>query len=526
MQIRLPAGDKPRKGCARWRIINMQLTAEVIEGFVGSCLAKGFHNAVKSPEVHREWWELCCSPDRFVAIAAPRGHAKSTAITFAYVLAAVLFRQSNYVIILSDTEGQATLFLNDIKKELVENEDIIQLFGVEKIEKDQETDIIVRMADGHRFRIQAKGSEQRVRGLKWRGQRPDLIIGDDLENDEIVMNPERRDKFARWMNGALLPILSRDGLIRIVGTILHLDSYLENRMPRLQSKFTISEPLKVYSRSKLGLWTAVKYRAHNEDFSKILWPEMYDEQWLKAKRHDLTTQGQADVYAREYLNYPIDESRAMFRRTDMLPITDEQFKGILEESIPLHYYVGVDLAISKDERADYSVFVVVGIDSAGLMFVVEVIRARLDTREIVETFFEIYRKYDPRWFAIEKGTLTKAIGPFLEEEMFRSNDFLALEAFTPSVDKEERARSIVGRVRMQGVRFFKDAEWYADFESELCQFPRSPHDDQVDAFALIGLGLMKLVHAPTEQELLDAEYEDEKRMSGAVDDGRSSLTGY
>ena len=505
----------------------MELSAAVIEGFVGSCLAKGFHNAVTSPSVHREWWDLCCSKDKYVAIAAPRGHAKSTAITYAYILANVLFRAANYVIILSDTEGQAVLFLNDIKKELVENEDIIQLFGVEKIEKDQETDIIVRMSDGHRFRIQAKGSEQRVRGLKWRNQRPDLIIGDDLENDEIVMNPERRDKFRRWMNGALLPILSKDGKIRIIGTILHIDSYLENRMPRLQTKSTVVEPLKVWSNSKVGAWKAVKYRAHDDDFSHVLWPEMYDETWLRAKRHDLVTQGQADIYNQEYLNYPIDESRAMFRRSDMLVIDDTQFKGIMDNSIPLYYYVGVDLAVSKTKRSDFSSFVIVGVNADNLMFVVETIRGRYDTLEIIEIFFEIVEKYDPQWFAMEKGTLTKSIGPFLEEEMFKRNKFLSFELITPSVDKEERARSIVGRVRMHGVRFFKDNEWYATFETELCQFPRAQYDDQVDAFSLIGLGLMKLTVAPTEQEIEDEDYEEDKRRSQYFDnEGRSSVTGY
>lgn len=505
----------------------MKLTADVIEGFVGSCLAKSFHHPVASPECHKEWWELCCSDDKYIAIAAPRGHAKSTAITFAYVLACVLFRERNYVVIISDTEGQATLFLNDIKREMIENEDIIQLFGIQKIEKDQETDIIVRCTDGHRFRIVAKGSEQRVRGMKWRNQRPDLIVGDDLENDEIVMNPERRDKFRRWMNGAVLPILSKDGVIRIVGTILHMDSYLENRMPRLQSKNTMNEELRVWSKSKVGAWRSVKYRAHNPDFSQILWPEMYDEQWLKDKRYDLITQGQADIYNQEYLNYPVDESRAYFRRSDMLPITDEQFKGIMDESIPLYYYVGVDLAVSQNKRADFSAFVIIGINSDGLMFVVEVIRGRFDTKEIIETIFEIDQKYQPQFYAMEKGSITKAIGPFLEEQMFAQHRFLTLELITPSVDKVERARSIIGRVRMHGVRFFKDAEWYPAFEEELTQFDRGLHDDQVDAFALIGLGLMKLMVAPTEQEQEDEEYEEEKFRTGSFfTEGRSPLTGY
>ena len=506
----------------------MKLDSALIEGFVGSCLAKNFQNSVVSPAVHREWWDLCCSEDRFVAIAAPRKHAKSTAITLAYVLAAVLFRDKSYVVIISDTEGQATLFLNDIKRELVENEDITTLFGVEKIEKDQETDIIVRMTDKHKFRIVAKGSEQRVRGMKWRGQRPDLVIGDDLENDEIVMNPDRRDKFRRWMNGAVLPILSKEGVIRIVGTILHIDSYLENRMPRLQSKNTVIEPLKIWSKSKIGAWRSVKYKAHDDNFEHILWSEMFDETWFRETRADLVSQGQADIYNQEYLNYPIDESRALFRRSDLLPITDDKLNLIISGRIPLNYYIGIDLAFGEHKRRDWCAFVVVATDADNIMYVVEVIRARLDSREVVDLMLDLQAKYNPQWMVIEKGMLEKSIGPFLREEMFKRDQFIQLETITPSVDKSERARSIIGRVRIHGVRFFKDADWYATFETELCQFPRGQHDDQVDAFSLIGLSLMKVINALTDAEKEEEEYEEEKKRSGYYtdNDGRSKWTGY
>lgn len=51
----------------------MQLDADLIEGFVGSVLAKNFEHQVVSPDCHREWWRLCCSDEKYVAIAAPRG---------------------------------------------------------------------------------------------------------------------------------------------------------------------------------------------------------------------------------------------------------------------------------------------------------------------------------------------------------------------------------------------------------------------------------------------------------------------
>ena len=97
-----------------------------------------------------------------------------------------------FAVIVSDTEGQSVQFLGDIANELETNDGLREAFGVKKFLKRAETDVIVMMDDGWRFRIIAKGSEQKVRGLKWRNKRPDLIICDDLENDEIVMNPDRR----------------------------------------------------------------------------------------------------------------------------------------------------------------------------------------------------------------------------------------------------------------------------------------------------------------------------------------------
>ena len=183
----------------------MELTADLIYGFTNSLLISRFDNPRPTPDFHLTLWEIMCSKDKKVAVAAPRGHAKSTAVTHAYVLANICFRIKKHVLIVSDTEGQAVNFLNDIKNEFCENEQLISLFDVKRLSKDTATEIIIEFNDGHNVRVIVKGSEQKVRGIKWRNTRPDLIVGDDLENDEIVMNEERRYKFMKWFYGALLP---------------------------------------------------------------------------------------------------------------------------------------------------------------------------------------------------------------------------------------------------------------------------------------------------------------------------------
>ena len=184
------------------------LSAETVYAFTVGLLQHRFDNPRPTPDFHKELWAYCCLPDKRVAIAAPRGHAKSTAVTLAYCLATVLFRQKQFVIIVSDTETQSIQFLNDVKQELMDNPALRDVFFISRLLKDNEKDIICEMKDGHQFRIMARSSGQAIRGLKWKHKRPDLILGDDLENDEIVMNQDRREKFRQWFFNALLPCLS------------------------------------------------------------------------------------------------------------------------------------------------------------------------------------------------------------------------------------------------------------------------------------------------------------------------------
>lgn len=504
------------------------LTAGLIEGFVGSVLAKKFDDATAIPQFHKELWELACSPNQYVAIAAPRGHAKSTAGTLAYTLASLLFRESTFALIVSDTESQACMFLGALKQELSDNEDIIELFGLKKDDKglvrflkDSEADVIVEFADGHKFRVIAKGAEQKLRGLNWNGTRPNLVIVDDLENDELVMNKERRAKLKRWFFGALTPAMSPKGKLRMWGTILHMDSLLESLMPSYTSKETVYDGLKMYSIRNRGLWKAVKYKAHDDGMEDFLWPERFDKNYFLAKREEYTRQGIADVYSQEYLNYPIDDTVAYFKKNDLLDLTEEDRK------LPLRYYITADLAISEKETADYSVFIIGGVDEYRRLHVKEVIRERLDGREIVDMIFALENLYRPEAFGIEEMQVSKAIGPFLREEMIRQNIFPSIIPMSHmNKDKILRARSIQGRVRARTVKVDKEADWFPVFEDELTKFPRARNDDQVDAFAYLGLLLDKMIEAPTNQELEEEEYLDELRESGVSDYGRSRITGY
>lgn len=505
------------------------ITAEVVHGLVESVLSKGFDDVAKSPEFHMELWKEACSDWQFLAIAAPRGHAKTTAGTIAYGLAELLFRQSRYCCIVSDTEAQSAMFVQQMASELQTNQELIELFGVKKNEKgevafirDSQTDIIVELSDGHTFRVVAKGAEQKLRGMLWNNKRPDLVLVDDLENDELVMNVDRRTKLKRWFRGALIPMMSRTGKLRMWGTVLHEDSVLNNLMPKREDKYFRRNELKDWTENpRKSMWRSIKYRAHSPDYSEILWPERYDKGYFIIRKNEFTAAGMSDVYSQEYLNEPIDESVALVKRSDLLEIRDE------DKAKRLRFYITADLAVSDAQRADYSVFVVAGVDENRIIHVKDIIRARMDPLEIIDLIFTLHEVYDPEAFGLEKMMITQTLGPFLREEMKVRQQFPNMVQLTHGgKDKVQRFKNMQARLRAKTVKFNKSGDWYPTFEDEILKFPRATKDDQVDALSYLGMLLDRVIEAQTDEEVEEEEYAAEYADVRSAYDGRSRWTGY
>ena len=373
-----------------------------------------------------------------------------------------------------------------------------------------------------KFRIIAKGAEQKLRGmLAGYGKRPDLVIIDDLLNEELVANKDRRDKLRRWVYGSLIPCRSRDGIIRFVGTPMNLDDPLESLMPKDNAKTTVVEDLKIWSKRKIGMWKSVKYKAHNHDYSKLLWPARNTKQFFEELKQDFHDQGIPEVYACEYLCNPIDDSIRYFRRGDFLSMTEEDRKKNKT------FYITADLAISQKERADYTAIVVGGMDSNGQLHIIQCIRDRLEANDIVTTLLTLQKIYNPIAVGIEDTQITKAIGPYLNRAMQESGTYMNLLMLKPHrQDKIQRARSIQARMRAGMVKFDKSAEWWLMFEDECMSFPRAKHDDTVDALSYQGILIDLMSEGLTKEELDLEQYELEKEEAGFNDEGRDSVTGY
>lgn len=483
----------------------VKLTAELIEAFAAAFLSQGFDDAKPTPEFHRDGWRLYCSDCLQAGGAAPRGHAKSTAWTHVYTLATVLFRAEDYVILISTNEELAIEHLGDITRELVENEELITEFQIKGFITNSKTEIIVEMADGYQFRILARGSGQKMRGRKWRGKRPGLVVCDDLEDDEQVENKERRDKFRRWFFRAVKPALRKGGKLRIHGTILHEDSLLAR---------LIKDPE----------WETLFYKAHSsfDDFSNILWPEQFSEADLRAIRQGFIEQFDSSGYSQEYLNDPFDNTEAYLKKADFLPMEDTDFERDMQKC------VGVDFAISKRDKANRSSMTVAGLTAENILQYIDQHVGRWDTTEIIDEMFLIQEQHQPYCFFVEGGVIWKAIEPTLNKEMQLRNIFMSCQVIDSIKDKATKGRTFQRRMRAQACRFNKKAAWYAGFEAELLRFTGYSDavlDDQFDSAALVCRGFEDL---PTldEEDFMDEEELYARGTGPLHDNGRSDVTGY
>ena len=213
------------------------LTLELMEQFKQHPLIWGKyffdnHFRLESPDFHHIMMEEA-KTNKFLAIAAPRGSSKTTIVGFVYPIHQICFKLKRFIVYISNTFKQATMMLSTIKAEIKENEQIKAAYPIE-ITKDAEDVAIFRHADGFETMVICLGADQmgNIRGRKFGAYRPDLILGDDIENDELVRSPERRLKLQEDFDNAVLPAGDIETQYFVVGTILHDDSLLAKLMSK------------------------------------------------------------------------------------------------------------------------------------------------------------------------------------------------------------------------------------------------------------------------------------------------------
>lgn len=243
----------------------------------------------------------------------------------------------------------------------------------------------------------------------------------------------------------------------------------------------VSEDLKKY----FNKWSIIYETAIKGD--SYYFPERLNGEFLLEARKKMGSM----LFANQYLN-------------EVFPAEDAKFKKEWIKywsSVPERHtnFAFIDPAISTEDGADYTGIVVVSVTPETQWYIRVARRQRMNPTEIIHMIFDLYRTYKCAIIGIEDVAYQKALLYMMDEEMRRRKVFLPVRGINKGnkTSKEQHIMSLIPLFEWQRILLGPGMD---DFEKELLQFPRSSHDDIIDACA----SLQQIIYYPqAEKENLD-----------------------
>jgi len=389
-----------------------------------------------------------------VIVAAPREFAKSTVCSFGYVLHQICFGKRRFIIIGSDTEDLSSDLTGYLFLELLYNERIRQDFG-ELVKGNRAIDDFVTCND---VRVKARGRGQRLRGLKHRQWRPDLVILDDLENDLNVRNPEIVQQIIEWITSAVYPGMDADGSLFIIGTILRRGSALD---VMLHSE---AEPFCHFNRRI--------YRAITED-GRSLWEAKHPLARLLRQKQLMGTV----AFNQEKMNEP-EQVGGVFRQEWVRYYHPDALKD--KELVIVGFF---DPSLEGGASSDYKAVVTVGLAVKEMVFyVMDAFIRKTSLENTLRTTGNRFQEYGHHLIGVEDNFFQRLLLAEFDRLGQELGLALPVKGVTNKVSKETRISSLSPLLERGKIRFIRGHSDQELLIEQLLYFPsRSIHDDGPDA---------------------------------------------
>ncbi|HET6478876.1 MAG TPA: hypothetical protein VFG35_02385, partial [Actinoplanes sp.] len=385
----------------------------------------------------------------------PRGSSKSTSVTQGWLTKYIAKHPDIRIGLFSNTDTQAFAFSGGIRRTL-ESDRAQELWG--------NCVSNVKWTDAEWLHRDSKWARSKDRTLFASGvggaivsKRFDIVLFDDILDKENTATPEQLQKVWEWFWLTVRPCLTPTGIMLYIGT-------------RWAEDDTAEVLIKPKDEGGKG-WKSLVVPALVEDPEEPLgyrsyWPDRWPVVKLLAEREEM---GSA-MFDVAYMN---DLSGLMH--------------GDIFHKIPEDYYfsqlppgeytlkMGVDLASSEKERADWTARVTTAVDAEGTFWVLSAVRDKRETH---------HAEFIADGFAANTniGLVicdSQAFQSTLVQQVLQDYPGIPIEGRKNDNDKVTRARAVAAKYEGHKVRHhisLKDSP----FEKELMNFPKG-HDDFVDA---------------------------------------------
>ena len=408
-------------------------------------------------------------------IVAFRGSGKSTIMSLAYPIWAMIGAQEKkHIILLSQTQNLCGVMLNNIKDELEKNTQLIRDFGPFKRQSDQWSSNAL-IINKYNCRIAAVSCEESIRGIRYKEYRPDLIICDDVEDLSSVKTKEGRDKTFNWLTRDIIPAGDVNTKTIVIGNKLHEDG-LMMRLKRTIEESTFKATYK-------------EYPLLNGE-GKCLWPQKFvTEKDISALKSKVATES---AWQREFLLMVVQEEDAVIKSEWV-----KYYDDFPLDMSPRYIVTGIDLAISKEDWADYTAMVSAMVygyrEHLKIYILPHPVNERLDFPETVEKAKKLST-------TLGNGSPTKL---FIEEVAYQSavpqeliNQGYPAEGVKPH-GQDKRARLTLTAPLIKNGNILFPKKGCEDLIRQLTCFGCERHEDLADAFSMLVLKISQDSKGPS-----------------------------
>lgn len=451
------------------------------------------HYVTKAPSVLHEYlYErleaiALSSVSETDALAAPRGEAKSTITSQLFVLWCLITARKWYPMIGMDAFDQAAIMLEAIKAELEANPRLLMDFPEACGQGPVWQAGVIVTRSGRK--VEAVGSGKRIRGRRHGPHRPDLFIGDDLENDENVKTPEQRDKLQGWITKAVLKLGGAGEKFDtvIVGTILHYDSVLARLLKnplwksrKFKALIQWPDDMAAWDRweelyRNSGEEAAARYYAENHDRMNagavVSWPAGRP---LLALMKIRARDGHA-AFDSELQNDPLSDDDAPFARVIQFWVNR------LDQWL---FYGACDPSLGKEGKSrDPSALLVGGYNrETGILDVVEALIKKRHPDRIIEDVIALQLEYRCLLWGVETVQFQEFLHSELVKRSARRGCPVPARGIKTSSDKLLRIETLQPHMANGLIRLHPSQ---GTLQEQLRHFPKADHDDGPDALEML-----------------------------------------
>ena len=424
-------------------------------------------------------------------ILVPRGHLKSSVVTIGYSIQSILQNMDIRILIANAVWDNARKFMWKMQEYLKDKSLLPLMYGNFESKRWNQDEFVVsfRRAAQAEATISTTGVEKAQAS-----QHYDKIILDDLVVRENIGSRDQMDKVITFYKDTL-DLHDKGTETIIIGTRWTLgDLYqhlIENESRSINGHWFTSieersqwrdfawRPMKAEEKPKNALAGFDVYLRQAIENGRPLFPQKFcigpDPEGKKEDLLELKANKGSFHFSAQQMNDPVDEESIEFKRKFYQEVERFPSKGV--------DMMFIDPAFTLKQSNDFTGIVVTRFSEDNIVYVMEAVALKREPTQLVQEIFKLWERY-PNIIRtkVESNIAQVVMITLLKDEMRNRNQFYSVEEYRASTreNKAAKIRGMVPRYESGGFRFRKGLNILKD---QLVEFPRSRHDDIIDALS-------------------------------------------